>query len=1200
MRWLVYPLCVVLPILGCGRAGVPPPPVDVFVIDKASLDGEWWHVASVDAVDFPPTGYLSGITLPWPGALLRSSSGTRVTRIRWEITEDFLYGRPVGAAVPEEATVAYPIAQHRNPSGESAPWSERTHMRVDWSFQLALGRAELFGPSLAEDPSFLHFNREPVPFFDERPFDTPPQARHEAGYFEWPSQELWTLVADDGAAFWSYQVQTRHNFLRVPPDHDPAASAPDLPGFGVIANAASRLTPEPPTLTGLDCTRDAECESSRCDPIARRCQPARAARPLDLVLSHRYPFHLRRGAFEAVAQWNEAFMEGQRALNGRAAPRGGPRVIAQSDDPSRYCFANDAVSAPEAEDGSCAPRTDFFVRPSERGQDEPYDCWVVGPEEPSRPRLRDDYGTLFHRLRFEGAECVLTLRGDTCDGDPAACARLGDPRHAIVSYVPELVACGVAQPSMDPLTGAAVGGMFHIGGSCLEGLAWRAVGVEALLRGESTPITSLDGYREWQLGALESDSMIPTPPTSTPSALRVSTWEIPVGDEALAALAGSLVEAHAHEGSRAGVLARLQVEDPMRFPRATTVDFEVDLFERVSTFRGGPLRVARERDRELRALAESLIFVPRWGHAAPSQHVYWARALPDEDAALFWEQMLHRAMVARLVGHALGLTPNLAASLDRAHYPPAYDVLDAREPLPDPAASDADGDGRLLGVEADLHRRRFARARQRRLHAGVGQISSASVLDIHGDLSDLAGVGAYDRAAVLASFFDLRETPRGLRVHYAGGDPCATDSDCPFGPGRAALLADQRPQRCVDSVCTSFAHDHPDAEAYASCLPFDDGPSCLLLDAGASLAEVVHHYRESWLDLYPITHIPSADSSVLPSVTSIAIPALLRISSLLEEASEEQLEATREAFAWLVELLVRAPEGFYRRVDGQDVFRALDASGGYRAHLRHPRHLTNSIAGFQRVGLSYDRIAALAALTTRSFDAAPRLSFFDRFDASRDTVLYGSALGRAERFAPRLYPSADVWHAIHPDPLIGECGSMACVPRVEETYGTPIAGHLDRYRELILAHAYAEAPVFADGSRPAWIALVTPETRFVGDSPCAYGAALGTDPLCERAEDADYVVYLSEPPGVVFAASAHPVGPRAPRLVGQRPPGFDLLVGLVDLQRRISTLEAIASPTLSEREELERLRQRRSLEERLCISLRQVQELLGAGSWLPR
>ena len=315
----------------------------------------------------------------------------------------------------------------------------------------------------------------------------------------------------------------------------------------------------------------------------------------------------------------------------------------------------------------------------------------------------------------------------------------------------------------------------------------------------------------------------------------------------------------------------------------------------------------------------------------------------------------------------------------------------------------------------------------------------------------------------------------------------------------------------------------------------------------------------------------------------------------------DRIAATREGFAWLLEMLTRAPEGTYRRVAGRDAFEGAAAAEG-DPHLRHPAEDERSLPGTydvppQGIGLAYDRLTALSALTARSFEGAARLNFFDHFDASRDTALHALAVGRAERFAPRLYERDGAWYALYPDPVVGACGATTCAPLVEETYGAPATGHLAAYRALLIAHAYAEAPVFADGARPAWIAQL-PAEPFAG-AACGYGEAFDGDPVCARAEDADYAIHRGMG-SLALVASAHPVGPRAPRLVSQRPPGFDLLVELIDLQRRIAELEAASSPTVAARRELEELHRRRRVQESVAQALLEVQALLGAGSWLPR
>lgn len=135
------------------------------------------------------------------------------------------------------------------------------------------------------------------------------------------------------------------------------------------------------SLTDQECIADWQCDGryegipekagSVCDRAARRCTIPMRDRPTRRVVYHLnkgYPVHLVRAAFEVVADWNEVFMRGQRALTGRPLPSGG-RTRCQSVDPTRYCYCGtDPDGTPRraaevGEDGTCAYRYDPFQRP---------------------------------------------------------------------------------------------------------------------------------------------------------------------------------------------------------------------------------------------------------------------------------------------------------------------------------------------------------------------------------------------------------------------------------------------------------------------------------------------------------------------------------------------------------------------------------------------------------------------------------------------------------------------------------------------------------------------------------------------------------------------------------------------------------------------------------------------------------------------
>ena len=150
-------------------------------------------------------------------------------------------------------------------------------------------------------------------------------------------------------------------------------------------------------------------------------------RGVEYTLSPHYPQHLVRNAFEVIAQWNDTFMVGQRALQGLAAPSSDASVACQSENPADYCFCGE-VNAPEVRaDNTCAHRSDYFVPPEMRGETDPFDCWIarIGEDgspsmetdsmDPTNPSAFSDYTDEVYRYGFVGDECMLTLNVNSCD-----------------------------------------------------------------------------------------------------------------------------------------------------------------------------------------------------------------------------------------------------------------------------------------------------------------------------------------------------------------------------------------------------------------------------------------------------------------------------------------------------------------------------------------------------------------------------------------------------------------------------------------------------------------------------------------------------------------------------------------------------------------------------------------------------------------
>lgn len=309
---------------------------------------------------------------------------------------------------------------------------------------------------------------------------------------------------------------------------------------------------------------------------------------------------------------------------------------------------------------------------------------------------------------------------------------------------------------------------------------------------------------------------------------------------------------------------------------------------------------------------------------------YWAEAFRGRsasEASIRMQQLTTRMVQHHQLGHGLGLRHNFAASFDRDHYGDGWfrvafgddatsgdELLLPRYQDFDLPGNGGDDDGFVGPGEVEAYLAELRRVRNERAARGAHNHSTSSTMDFNGDTGDAQGLGRYDVAATVWSYFDMVEgfvgdaeiassdtsdrlrrsdvTPRTWFQSYAGGDTCRVDRDCPASAESGALAGQPITQRCVRNtrevplqlpcagatacVCSSFDEDfqdYVDGAAYDSDADRDgeldftpvtylycsderthDVSWCTRFDAGESFQESIDHSRRSWLESYGPTY----------------------------------------------------------------------------------------------------------------------------------------------------------------------------------------------------------------------------------------------------------------------------------------------------------------------------------------------------------
>ena len=666
---------------------------------------------------------------------------------------------------------------------------------------------------------------------------------------------------------------------------------------------------------------------SVCDRAARRCTVPlrdRERRQVAYHLNAGFPAHLVKPAFRTMGDWNEVFMRGWRATQGESIPEG-PAVSCQNDDPTAYCFCG----SPDDTGGSCSYRYDPFQTPeaaAAAGVVNPYRCHVentAGWDEPASPTSLAEYGVDAYQWEFVGDECLFVLESNSCDRDAeASCEELGDIRYQFFNYITHgnVFFGGVATPMIDPTNGEFIYSSVNMAAESIESVGTVARDFFPVLREEpgandeyvdgeyirsyysnlgntENPISvvqgsAFDGY------ALDDDSR-PGLPVDMHSYVReVIESRLPhierlrgldgrasVYSDRMLRLAETPFERRLlgslGQDGWDGVNRVLEVDrlDPALRP---TDDAVMDL---TSPFRSSNLLTTPQNEFDARrsAYPRGIFFDPPFAPDVESARFgWWAeqfRDRPLEEATIRMQQKYLEGVMHHEVGHGVGLHHNFAGSFDRNQYHDGYyhAVVDDGETLAIPEIEDydnpalgGDASGFVTGEEINAYFRDLRRVREQRNALGLGRYTTSSVMEYHGDLGIIAGIGKYDVAATIFNHFDrvevydgdprLRsdtslagvhrshETPRSWFQYYRGGESCDVDNDCPSGPDNPAMSSQPVYQRCIRNprrarlpapcsgdtacVCSSFDEDMLDFQARTAILA--NGSPAYVFDANTN------------------------------------------------------------------------------------------------------------------------------------------------------------------------------------------------------------------------------------------------------------------------------------------------------------------------------------------------------------------------------
>ncbi len=1119
------------------------------------------------------------------------------------------------------------------------------------------------------------------------------------------------------------------------------------------------------SLTDQQCRVDWECNGrfddvpgtpgSVCDRAARRCtipMRDREIREVTYTLNAGFPAHLVKAAYRSMGDWNEVFMRGWRATQGREVPSG-PNVACQSANPTDYCFCG---SADDVGDGTCLYRYDPFQTPDEAeaaGVVDPYECHIEntrGWADPDQPTSFDEYGEDAYHFEFVGDECMFTLESNACDLDPSAdCQELGDIRYQFYNYIEHgaVFFGGVATPMVDPTNGEFIYSSVNMAAESIESMGTMAREFFPVLRNEpgaNDEFVEGENIRQFYANQGNTENPISVVAGSAFNGFEVDVEGRPgistdlrsvimdrvretlprvehlhgtegrahIFSDRMQRLAGTPLERQllASMGQDGWDLASRTIDidrlDPALSPTHEAV------MARTSPFRPDHViePVESEFERRQRQFPSGVIFDPPFAPDVESaRFVWWAEAFRDrslEEATIRMQQKYLEGVMHHEVGHGVGLHHNFGGNFDRNQYHDAYfhRVVDDGESLAIPEIQDFDdpergGDqsGFVVGDEITNYFNELRRVRDERSAQGIGRYTTSSVMEYHGDLGIIAGIGRYDVAATLYNHFDQVEvydrdprlettsslsdihlshvTPRSYMQYYTGGESCDVTDDCPYASDNPLMEGQAIFQRCIrnprrsrlptpcegdtNCVCSAFDEDVLDYQAraateyefdqeyfsvpYLFCTNFrtNDISWCSTGDAGESFQEAVDHYRRQWEQSWPLSYNrrfrrfgPMRGGIYSGMFNTVKIFQHFYFRYFFEPGFREDLGplgvndtilAAADGMNWLTEIVTLPQAGSYQFDQDDNIYRLVDTQMSMPGTdmsvplgQGYPMWSTyqDGFYGFNRVeqsGIFVDKYFALQGLAQRNWNLQFTLderffvNYYDFFQVEMTEFFGGLILDDPRWYAPRVEMDGDT-------PLItpltwyrGTCRSPGtgniepCRGSQAEVYqGTALGDTSNEIlRSWATVLALAQFPIYYDPSFEQRIAIfrsgtgdgfTIPDVQPDGDTTCGYLRTL--DPahgVCER-EDADYVAYVASDSQEYIAVK---IRSRLTYNLEEEQLGFALLSRLADARAELDTLEAIPSPSATQRARIAEVREAVQRDESFLIYLIDVQKQYG-------